>query len=195
LNEAFAIRCDVTDGNQVDRALGETLKIHGRIDILINNAGQALQAPIDRIDANDFRDIFELNMLAPLVMMQRVVPAMREQGAGSIVNVSSGIWFHPLAESGAYSATKTALSTLSAVARIKLEEAKIAVSVMYPFITETELVVSIKAGKESAERMEAPIEAERQRPEQVAEIILELVRSGEKQGDLVPVKYGGTYDG
>ncbi|GAN67551.1 SDR family oxidoreductase [Acetobacter orleanensis] len=195
LSDAVAIRCDVTDRDQVDHAIQETLKIHGRIDILINNAGQALQAPIEQINIDDFRDIFELNVLAPLVMMQHALPAMHKQGAGSIVNVSSGIWFHPLAESAAYSATKAALSTISGVARIELEKANIAVSVIYPFITETELVASIKAGAESAKKLEAPIAAERQRPEQVAEKILELVRSGEKQADLVPVQYGGTYEG
>lgn len=142
-----------------------------------------------------FRDIFELNVLAPLVMMQNVIPAMRKQGAGSIVTVSSGIWFHPLAESAAYSATKAALSTISGVARIGLEEANIAVSLMYPLVTETELVASIKAGSESAKKMEAPHEADRQKPEQVADRIVELVRSGEKQADLVPKKYGGTFEG
>ncbi len=91
----------MTDPGQVDRAVKETLKAYGRIDILINCAGQVLNAAIEKIEADDFRDIFELNVLAPLVMMQHVIPAMREQGAGSIVNVSSGIWFHPLAESAA----------------------------------------------------------------------------------------------
>ncbi|MBF0877197.1 SDR family oxidoreductase [Gluconobacter cerevisiae] len=195
LNDAVAIRCDVTALDQVAQAIKETIKIHGRIDILINNAGQALQAPIEQINIDDFRDIFELNVLAPLVIMQHVLPAMHKQGAGSIVNVSSGIWFHPLAESAAYSATKAALSTISGVARVELEKNNIAVSVIYPFITETELVASIKAGSESAKKLEAPISAERQHPEQVAEKILELVRSGEKQADLVPVQYGGTYEG
>lgn len=195
LKGAVAIRCDVTVRDQVDRAIEETLKAHGRIDILINCAGQALNAAIEEIEADDFRDIFELNVLAPLVMMQHVIPVMREQGAGSIVNVSSGIWFHPLAESAAYAASKAALSTVSGVARIELEDANIAVSVMYPFITETEMVASIKAGSESARKMEAPHEADRQQPEQVADKILELVRSGEKQADLVPKKYGGTFEG
>ncbi|SKA29331.1 SDR family oxidoreductase [Consotaella salsifontis] len=195
LKDAIALPCDVTDREQVDHAVEETLRVHGRIDILVNNAGQALQASIENIDVDDFRDIFELNVLAPLVMMQKVIPTMRRQRAGSIVNVSSGIWFRPLPESGAYSATKAALSTLTGVAQVELAEANIAVSLMYPFITKTELVASIKAGRESAERMEAPIDAERQRPEQVADKILELIKSGEKQGDLVPVKYGGTYQG
>ncbi len=195
LNDAVAIRCDVTDEGQVDQAVKQTLEALGRIDILVNNAGQGLHSPIEEIKPNDFRDILELNVVAPLVVMQHVLPAMRKQGEGRIVNVSSGIWFHPLAESGAYAATKAALSTLAGVARVELEEANIKVSVMYPFITETELVDSIKAGKNSARKAEAPIADERQSPELVATKILELIRSGEERADLVPVKYGGSYEG
>ena len=195
LGNALAITCDVTDKSQIDHAITEVLNAHGRIDILVNNAGQALQASIEEIRPDDFRDIFELNVVAPLVMMQAVMPTMRSQDAGSIVNLSSGIFFHPLPESGAYSATKAAISTLTGVAQVDLAETNIAVSLMYPFITETELVDAIKAGKESAEKLEGPIAAERQPPELVARKILELIKSGEKQGDLVPVKYGGTYEG
>lgn len=195
LGDAIAIKCDVTSKDQVQSAVAEALKAYGRIDIVVNNAGQALQASIEEINPDDFRDIFELNVVAPLVMMQTVIPTMRSQGAGSFVNISSGIWFHPISESGAYSATKAAISTLTGVARLDLAETNIAVSLMYPFITETELVDSIKAGRESAERIEAPIASERQSPELVASKILELIRTGEKQGDLVPKKYGGSYEG
>ncbi|WP_070157013.1 SDR family oxidoreductase [Sphingobium phenoxybenzoativorans] len=195
LENAIAIKCDVTNKDQVKSAVEQALQAHGRIDIVVNNAGQALQASIEEINPDDFRDIFELNVVAPLVMMQTVIPHMRTQGGGSFVNISSGIWFHPLSESGAYSATKAAISILTGVAQVDLADTNIAVSLMYPFITETELVDSIKAGRESAERIEAPIAAERQPPELVASKILELIKTGEKQGDLVPKKYGGTYEG
>lgn len=195
LENAIAVTCDVTSKDQVKHAVDEALKVHGRIDIVVNNAGQALQASIDEINPDDFREIFELNVVAPLVMMQTVIPTMRQQGAGSFVNISSGIWFQPISESGAYSATKAALSILTGVAQVDLAETNIAVSLMYPFITETELVDAIKAGRDSAERIEAPIASERQSPELVATKIIELIRTGEKQGDLVPKKYGGTYEG
>jgi len=195
LENAIAVTCDVTSKDQVKHAVDEALKVHGRIDIVVNNAGQALQASIDEINPDDFREIFELNVVAPLVMMQTVIPTMRQQGAGSFVNISSGIWFQPISESGAYSATKAALSILTGVAQVDLAGTDIAVSLMYPFITETELVDAIKAGRDSAERIEAPIASERQSPELVATKIIELIRTGEKQGDLVPKKYGGTYEG
>lgn len=195
LGDALAVRCDVTDAAQVKHAIEKTIATFGRIDILINNAGQALQAPIDEIVPDDLRDILELNVVAPLVMMQHVLPAMRKEGAGSVVNVSSGIWFSALPETGAYAATKAALSILSDVARLDLEGENIVVSVIYPFITETELVDSIKAGKEAARKIEGPIEKERQQPKQVADKILELIVSGDKQADLVPVQYGGSYKG
>lgn len=124
--------------------------------------------------------------------MQAVVPLMREQGAGSIINVSSGIIFSPLPETGAYNSSKAALAMLSRVARVELAEAGIAVSVMYPFITATEFIDSIKAGKEPAKALEAGTTAMSDTPEEVAETILDLIRTGDERADLVPERFGGT---
>ncbi len=66
LNDAVAIRCDVTDKGQVDQAVKKTLETLGRIDILVNNAGQGLHSPIEEIKPNDFRDVLELNVVAHL---------------------------------------------------------------------------------------------------------------------------------
>ena len=195
LGNAIAVRCDVTDAEQVKAAVRKAIDAFGRIDVLVNSAGQGLQAPIDGIKPGDFRDILELNVMAPLVTMQAVIPFMRKQGSGSIVNISSGIWFRPLPDSGAYSASKAALSTLSGVARVDLADANIAVSTMYPFITATDFVNSIKAGRELAEKLEGPISSQRQQPEQVADKILELIKTGAAQADLVPEQYGGSYKG
>lgn len=195
LGDAIAIRCDVTDPGQVAAAVDRALTAFGGIDVLVNNAGQGLQSPIDEIGLDDFRDVLELNVVAPLAVMQAVLPAMRRQGSGSIVNVSSGIWWHPLAGSGAYGASKAALSALSGVARVELADANIAVSTLYPFITATEFVDSVKAGVEAAKTLEAPIAAQRQQPEQVAAKILELVRTGAERADLVPEQFGGSFEG
>lgn len=195
LGNALAVRCDVTDAGQVKEAVHKAAAKFGRIDVLVNNAGQGLQSPIDAINPKDFRDILELNVIAPLVTMQAVIPLMRTQGGGSIINISSGIWFRPLPDSAAYSASKAALSALSGVARIDLAAANIAVSTLYPFITATDFVASIKAGRELAEKLEGPISALRQQPELVAAKVLELIHTGAEKADLVPVQFGGSYPG
>ena len=192
LGSAIAVRCDVTDSGQVAAAVRDATGAFGRIDVLVNNAGQGLQGSIEEIDAADFRAILDLNLVAPLVVMQAVVPIMRRQGAGSIINVSSGITFSTIPETGAYSASKEGLNKLSAVARAELEGANITVSTMYPFITATDFLTSLRAGHESGSRLESSHAPQPQKPEQVAEAILDLIRSGAERADLVPEKFGGT---
>ena len=195
LGNAIAVRCDVTDADQVAKAVQTTLEAFGRIDVLVNNAGQGLQAPIDEIDPDDFRSILDLNLVAPLVTMQAVLPIMRKQAAGSIVNVSSGTILSVLPGGGAYSASKAGLAMLSAVARAELVSTGIAVSTMYPFLTATEFLESMRTSHESAARSDASHGLQPQKPEQVAEAILDLIRTGAERADLVPEQYGGTYRG
>jgi NADP-dependent 3-hydroxy acid dehydrogenase YdfG len=192
LGDAVAVHCDVTDQAQVEAAVGTAIEKFGRIDVLVNNAGQGLQATVDTIDPNDFRALLELNLVAPLAMMQAVLPHMRKQGAGAIVNVSSGITWSALPGSGAYAASKAALQKLSAIARVEVADDGIAVSVMYPSITETEFVGTVRGSVEDALQMEAASGLKPQSPEAVADAILDLIKSGAEQADLVPEAYGGT---
>ena len=193
LDDAIAVRCDVTDAQQIATAVDAATSAYGRIDVLINNAGQGLQAPIDEIQPDDFRALLELNLVAPLLTMQAAIPIMQGQGAGSIVNVSSGTTFSALPASGAYAASKAGLNMLSAVARVDLESAGITVSTMYPFLTDTEFVDSLKAGQEAASQMIASGAMQPQPPELVAQAILDLVQTGNDQADLVPEQFGGSY--
>ena len=190
LDRAIAVRCDVTDAAQVDSLVRAALDEYGRIDVLVNNAGQGLQATAEQIGLDDFRAVLELNLIAPLALMQAVLPAMRRQAGGSIVNISSGTTFADVPGTGGYVASKIALERLSAIARNELEGAGITVSTMIPFATSTEFLGSIRAGRADAEAMTAG--AVFDTPEQVADAILELVRSGEPRADLVPAAYGGT---
>ena len=195
LGDALPIRCDVTSEDEVAKAVGQTMDRFGRIDVAVNNAGQGLQGSIEEIDPEDFRAVLDLNVVAPLMVMRAVIPIMRQQGGGSIVNVGSGISFSALPETGAYSASKAAIAKLSAIARAELGNAGIAVSIMYPFITSTDFVQSLRAGQESAAKMESRYESQRQTPDQVAEVILDLVRTGAERADLVPEAFGGSYKG
>jgi NADP-dependent 3-hydroxy acid dehydrogenase YdfG len=193
LGEALPVRADVTDRSQVETAVRAAVDAYGRIDMLVNNAGQGLHLPIEEINPDDFRALLDLNLVAPLVVMQAVVPVMRKQGAGSIVNVSSGITFGALPGSGAYAGSKAGLAKLSEVARAELAGGGIAVSTMYPFITATEFLGSLRDGHESASRLESTHAPQPQHPDQVAGAILDLIRTGAERADLVPERFGGTY--
>ncbi|KPM50582.1 short-chain dehydrogenase [Frankia sp. CcI49] len=193
LGDAVAVRCDVTDAGQVEVAVRTAMDTFGRIDVLCNIAGQGLHVPLEKIDPDDFRAVLELNLVAPLVTMQAVVPVMRRQGAGSIVNVSSGITFSALPGSAGYAASKAGLSKLSAVARAELANAGIVVSTMFPFITGTEFTRSLRGDTESASQLESSHAPKPQSPRQVADAILDLIRTGAEQADLVPEQFGGSY--
>jgi short-subunit dehydrogenase len=190
LGDAVAVRCDVTDPAQVAALAQAALDAFGRIDVLVNNAGQGLQAEIEAISLDDFRALLDLNVVAPLATMQAVIPVMRAQESGAIINISSGTTFADVPGTGAYVASKIALERLSAVARNELEGAGITVSTLIPFATDTEFLASIRAGRADAEAMTAG--ADFDEPERVADAVLELIGSGEPRMDLVPVAYGGT---
>ncbi|MGY1810270.1 SDR family oxidoreductase [Blastococcus sp. SYSU D00669] len=197
LPDARAVPCDVTDAGQLAQAVQTAVDTYGRLDALVNNAGQGLHVPLEEVDPADFRAVLELNVVAPLVAMQLVVPIMRRQGGGSIVNISSGTTLVVRPGAGAYAASKAALNMLSGVARLELADAGIAVTTVYPFITATEFHDSSRAdGRPTADRpAPVPPELQPQPPELVAEVVLEVIRSGAERADLVPSRFGGTYRG
>jgi len=110
----------------------------GRIDILVNNAGRGYDAPLEKTNVETLSGIFDLDFVGPLVAMQEVIPIMRAQGGGLIVNVSSGTALMHLPNMGGYSALKRALAHLSLTAREELAKDHIGVSVVYPYITVTD---------------------------------------------------------
>ncbi|SEP85025.1 SDR family oxidoreductase [Microlunatus flavus] len=190
LASAVAVPCDVTQPVHVEELIRTTLATFGRVDVLVNNAGQGLHARVEDTDPADLRALLELNLLAPLALMRAVIPVMRRQGAGSIVNVSSGTTLADAPSTGGYVASKIALERLSAIARAELAGAGVAVSTMIPFVTSTEFVTSLRRGSDAAADELAGVTFDP--PERVAEAILELVRSGEPVADLVPAAYGGS---
>lgn len=192
--KALAVACDVTQPDQIVNAVRQGLARFGQIDVLINNAGQGLYAAVEEIEAAKFRALLELNLIAPLMMMQAVIPPMRRQGAGRIINVSSGATLATYPGSAAYTSSKAGLNMLSGVARLELAEAGITVSTVYPFMTRSEFYQSVKLGQEAAIAQAEQSAAFAHAPERVAEKILAMVESGEAKGDLVPRAWGGTCD-
>src|SRR6266403_318370 len=78
--DAFAVPTDMTKLEDVRNLIAKTKEKFGRIDILINNAGQGLRAPIEKIDLDEYRNVMELNVFSVLEAIQEVIPIMREQG-------------------------------------------------------------------------------------------------------------------
>jgi NADP-dependent 3-hydroxy acid dehydrogenase YdfG len=182
LGEALAVTTDMRDPVQVRALVGAATDAYGGVDVLVNNAGQGLHVPVMDIALEDLAAVTELNFYAPLVAMQAVVPAMRERGGGSIVNVSSGTTIMAPVPAGTagYASTKAALNLLSRIARAELAGEDIAVSIVYPFVTATEFHDTLRAGEG------APRGLEPHSPDLVADAIARLIASGEEEAILVP---------
>ena len=135
--DSLPVPADMTRPPEV-RAMVRKVKEHyGRVDVLVNNAGQGYDAPVERIRLGTLQQIYRLNVVGPLVAMQSVIPIMRKQGQGMIVNVSSGTALMYLPNMAPYSALKRALAAISLTAREELGPAGIGVSVVYPYMTAT----------------------------------------------------------
>ncbi len=134
---SFAVQVDMTQPESIIAMVDAVVEHYGRIDVLVNNAGRALRAPIADVKITDFQNIVDLNVYGPLLALQAVVPHMREQGGGSIVNVSSNVSKMAIPTIGAYAATKNALNGLTLTARGELANDGIVVTVMYPGQTAT----------------------------------------------------------
>ncbi len=135
---SMVLPADMTKIPQVRRMVDRAKEQFGRIDILVNNAGRGYDAPVERIDIDTLRYIWDLNVIGPLVAMQTVTPIMRAQGGGSIINVSSGLALMNLPGMSPYSSSKRALAAISLAARQELEPDNIVVGVVYPYITATD---------------------------------------------------------
>lgn len=108
------VACDVGHPEEVDALVATILERHGRLDVLINNAGGSGWAEASRISLESFARVIELNLLAPFSLAQRANTVMQTQDEGGvIVNVGSTAAIRPAPGMAAYSAAKAALSNLT----------------------------------------------------------------------------------
>ena len=137
---AAAIAADVTSADDRNRIVRQTVEELGRIDALINNAGYGQRGPIELVPVEDIRQNFETNLFSLIALTQLVIPIMREQQSGRIVNVSSiaGRIARPL--SSVYDATKHALEAVSDGLRGELALFGIKVVIIEPGFIITEFL-------------------------------------------------------
>jgi short-subunit dehydrogenase len=182
LPNSFAVPADMTRINEIEEMIGRTLEHFGRIDVLINCAGQGYDAPVEKTNVDTFHRIFDLDVVGPLVAMEQVIPIMRKQGGGVIVNVSSGTALMTLPYNGAYSGLKRALVNISLTAREELKQDNIVVSVLYPYMTLTDfekntIKDAVPEGGEQDGGPPFPADT----AEYVAQKMLEGIESGEAE--------------
>ena len=103
------LQLDVTDPERIAAAVAEVLDRHGRIDVLVNNAGRGVIGAVEETTNDELRDLMDLHFFGPAALTRAVLPHMRERGSGAIVQMSSMGGRFTFPGAGAYSATKFAL--------------------------------------------------------------------------------------
>ena len=130
------------------RFVGTSQGDGSRIDVWINNAGHGLQDAVAHMDMAACRDMFDTNFFGSVFAMQAAIPVMKQQGSGTIVNVSSVAGHIPLPFHAAYSATKFAMNAFGKAARVELKSDGIHVMTVCPGYVRTDFSANAIKGKE-----------------------------------------------
>src|ERR1700684_3349450 len=128
----LALPCDVRHREDVDRVIGLTLHHFKRIDVWVNNAGHGLLDSVAQMDMAACREMFDTNLFGAVGAMQAVIPVMRQQAGGTIINISSVAGHIPIPFHAAYSATKFALNAMGKAAGVELKKDGIHVLTVCP---------------------------------------------------------------
>jgi short-subunit dehydrogenase len=182
---SLAVHTNMSDENEIKNLIDRTIEVFGRVDILINNAGQGMYGPVESIDIDKYHHIMNLNVFGPLFAMELVIPHMRTQGGGMILNISSRVSKNYFPNLGAYASTKYALNALSLTAREELKKDNIVVSVMHPKMTATNFGKNALGSRPTGpSNRPANSGMEVDTPEQVADRTLELIKSEEPEAEM-----------
>lgn len=161
---------DVTSEDGWAEVVAWTLERHGRIDVLVNNAGIWLARAIDETTLADYRRVVDVNQVGTFLGMRAVVPSMKAAGGGSIVNISSLAGLRGAQVSSAYAASKWAVRGMSRQAAAELAPFRIRVNAIFPGYVDTGM---IDAGHEEI-AARVPLGHRLASPEEVAEAVVFL---------------------
>jgi NAD(P)-dependent dehydrogenase (short-subunit alcohol dehydrogenase family) len=188
LNGISMVKLDVTNLESVHEAIKYIISKEGRIDVLVNNAGLGMAGSVEDASTDEILKIFHTNVFGAMECCRAVIPHMRRQGGGYIVNISSIAGEFGLPFRGIYSASKGALDRFSETMRMELKPSNIKVSIVQPGDVRTNInanrVVAARSltpespYKVPFEKMYAEISREvasAQDPARVATIILKII--------------------
>lgn len=193
LDHLHFLQVDLLDESSILQTVQHILKKEKHIDILINNAGYAVVGPLEVLTEEEIHHQMEVNFFAPLRFMQAVLPAMRSQKSGHIMNISSVNAFATPPFAGMYAASKAALESVSESLCVEVQPFNISVSIVEPGFIQTHFIAPMGTKeipnnpyKATTERIEAELQerfahperlSPSQTPQEVAEFLLEILRA------------------
>ncbi len=187
------VQLDVNDDRSVKEAIGRIEQEQERLDVLVNNAGYVLLGPVEQLSIKEFKEQFETNFFGVIRIIKAVLPLMRRQRGGTIVNISSAAGRIGLPLNSPYVASKFALEGLSESIAYEVEQFGIRVVIIEPGFIRTNLVNSGTSAKKTLDpkspyfslmqKVENHFKSMMENvsssspPEEVAKVILQAVRS------------------
>ncbi|MGW0734613.1 glucose 1-dehydrogenase [Streptomyces sp. NPDC002851] len=170
-DQALFVRHDVTDAASWAAAVRAGLDRFGRLDALVNNAGLWRTASVEEETYENFERLLRVNLLGPFLGIQAVVPALKDAGGGSVVNISSTAGLGGLRRSAAYGSSKFGLRGLTRCAALDLAPYRIRVNSVHPGAIDTPMIAEVMAGRDWSH---VPL-GRTGRPEEVGGLVLFLV--------------------
>jgi len=174
----FGLVGDVRKERDVKRIVDQCLKHYGRIDILINNAGIAAYKEIEKVSQKEWDDILDTNLKGCFLFMRQVIPVMKKQGKGVIINISSGLGVSGEANFSAYCASKFGIIGLTQSVADEMADTGLRAYAVLPGAVNTKLNWDLDLGMEPSELLA---------PGYVAKRIFRLAEGRRKSGQSVTV--------
>jgi len=149
-DRTMALACDVRNREEMDRVISLTRHHFQRIDVWVNNAGHGVSDAVATMDMPAFRGMFETNFFGTVEAMQAVLPLMREQGSGTVINISSVAGHLPVPFLAGYSATKFAMNAMGKAANVEMAGTGVNVLTVCPGYVKTNFGANVVKGRDSA---------------------------------------------
>lgn len=137
------IKMDLTNTNSISKAVNKVIEDYGRLDVLINNAGVGISGPLEELPSEAIKNLFNTNLYGPVDVIKCVLPQMRQQGSGKIVNITSIAGYSGLPFRSMYSASKSAFDRTTESLRLELKGSGIQCCTLAP----GDVATNIAAGR------------------------------------------------
>ena len=200
LPAALRLPLDVTQPGSIRAAVLEVVQRLGRIDVLVNNAGYAVRGVVEEVPVEQAQPMFDANVFGVMRMVQAVVPHMRQQKAGRVINISSVVGKLVTPANGVYSASKFAVEALSDALRLELAPFGIQVVLVEPGSIRTRFHATVEANAqaifanpgspyrplyEQYEKVTANMRQQEAGPEAVSQVVQQAIEASRPQARYV----------
>jgi NAD(P)-dependent dehydrogenase (short-subunit alcohol dehydrogenase family) len=188
-----SLRCDVSDHGSVQHAVSEVVDRFGAVDVLVNNAGVNVEGLVSDLDPEQWRRAFDVNVTGTFLMSQAVIPAMKSQRSGRIINAASFAAIIPSVGSAAYAASKAAVVQLTRVLASELGPWDVTVNAYAPGMIPTAMNGFADLPEPAQARLLDTLSLRRWgRPEEVADLVCFLASDAAQYitGALIDVSGG-----